>query len=193
MVESVLSHRRANPTHTRIHNWSLDPNKVADEIDSYLAVACQSMGWNQFIMEGSADPPRQQPSGPTATPFRGLKAAAVGSETIVDWLKSGADAVPQSQANARAAVCAQCSYNGRGDWTTIFTRPAAEAIKAAVEQRKGWKLSTEFDEELGTCTVCNCPLVLKQHMPLKDIVSKMKTEVYDALPIHCWMKKEAVK
>jgi len=192
MVEAVISHRKANPEHTRIHGWSTDRDQVAAEIDSYLAVACQTMGWNQFIMEGSAASPRPVPSSRLASLRRGVSASVVGAETLVVWLKSGAEAVPEPQANARAAVCVRCPKHGKGDWTAIFTRPASEAIRVAVEQRKEWKLSTEFDDELNICEACNCPMKLKVHMPLDQIRAKMKPEVWESLPGDiCWMKKEA--
>lgn len=193
MVDAVVMHRRANPELARIHKWTLDPNGVADEIDSYLAIACQSMGpnWGHFITEGSADPPRLQPPPQSSQLRRVAVASVVGVETIIEWIKSGEEAVPQELADKRAATCLICPKHGKGGWLSMFTKPVQDAISKAIQQRKEWNLSTQHDDKLEVCEVCDCPMKLKIFMPLNTIVSKMKPEVFQKLPPDiCWIRKE---
>ena len=116
---------------------------------------------------------------------------AAGVTALVSWIKSGAEAVPQEVANKHAEICASCPLNDRGDWTRLFTVPAQNAIRAAMSQRREWKLSTPSDDKLAVCSACNCPIPLKVWMPLQAITSKMPQESFNALHEACWIRQSA--
>lgn len=187
VVNALIVHRQGNPWLTTKHGWPTNFESVANEVDAYNAKLCVQMGWTDYIMEGSA--------GLTATPFphplpRQLKNVAAGASVLVDWLESGAQAVPPRLATSRGAICAACPKNGKGDWTRWFTVPASEAIRRTVEKRTEWNLSTPFDDQLGVCEACLCPLKLKIHLPITQIKQKLDPEVIPLLHESCWITKE---
>lgn len=187
IVESLIAHRRANPR----FNLSTDPAAVADEVDAFNAAICERMGWNDYIISGADG------GQPAAVPFPDPKGKSLlnqvgnvvaGSETIVDWIKSGAEAVPEPKSTARAKICVTCPKNTtEGGLLRWFTKPAAAAIKAAVASRKGFNLSTPVDDKLGVCSACSCELHLKVHLPLERIKPHMDIAVLEALDERCWI------
>ncbi len=186
-VEAVINHRKGNPWLATQHGWSTDFETVANEIDLYNTKLCQQMGWTDFIMDGGG--------GAEAIPFphplpNRLKSVAAGANTLVEWLKDGAEAVPATIADNRAATCVACPKNGQGDWTRWFTAPVSEAIRKEVERRKDMKLSTPHDGQLGVCEVCLCPLKLKVHIPIDQIRNNLSKEILGQLPPNCWIPKE---
>lgn len=116
-----------------------------------------------------------------------------GGATLVDWLESGAQAVPADQATERARICSECPLSDKGDWTRHFTGPVTEAIRVHLERRKSMQLSTPHDEVLGICSACLCPLKLKVHMPLANILDRMPDDVAQSLAPGCWILSESAK
>lgn len=115
---------------------------------------------------------------------------------LVEWLASGAEAVPQEQATGRGQVCAGCSLNEPGDLSNFFTRAASEAIRKALNTRREWKLETALDKKLGVCGACLCPLKLKVHLPIDRILAKILPESLDYIRANapgCWLLKETPK
>lgn len=109
-----------------------------------------------------------------------------------DWLDSGTEAVTPIRSESRAAVCAACPVNGKGDFTQWFTQPAADAIKRQLEKVQSRKLSTSQDEKLNICTICLCPLKLKVHTPISFIKTHMSEGVLRDLEKApaCWIIEE---
>jgi hypothetical protein len=190
VVEALIAHRKGNAFLRKKHGWSTDYAAVANEVDEFNANVCLKHGWNDYVANAAPG------GGSSSTPFprSSLPAAfakvAAGGRILVEWINSGEEAVPEVQANTRAAVCATCPMNEKGDWTTFFTKPASEAIRKALEKRREWNLSTPYDSELGVCSACSCPLPLKMHVPLARILSKMPKESKDALHKDCWIRSE---
>jgi hypothetical protein len=153
-VNWVQSYRRANLFLARQHNWALDRESISAEIDSYLAKVCMDQGWTKYVfIEGEPEQTAQKKSLKER-----LENVVAGAETLVEWLKNGADAVPKPKAEARSEVCVGCEKNGQGGLEAYFTRPAAEAIRREVSRKAEWKLETSNDERLGVCEACSCPL-----------------------------------
>lgn len=115
-----------------------------------------------------------------------------GADTLVDWIASGAEAVPGEKSAERALVCSSCPKNGQGDLLSYFTRPAAEAIRRTVQRKLEMQLTTPSDDTLGICTVCDCPLKLKVHLPIENIGKKLAAVTRSELPEWCWIRKELV-
>ncbi len=188
IVGGLVAHRQANPFLTQKHGWPVDPVQVAEEVDAYNAMMCQRMGWTDYFIEGGPDSPLSQPPHRHHLLVQSQRLAA-GAKTLVDWIKDGSEAVPAELANKRAEICAGCPKNGTADLTSWFTMPVSQAIKAAISLRKDWNLSTPFDDKLGVCDACACPLHLKIHMPLDRILARLTDEVKRDLDARCWILK----
>lgn len=200
IVNGVLAARRGNPAMAAQYGLSTDENAVADEVDAYNAQMCYDHRWMDYIV---GEPEKRRPV--AARPFQpsqgnlsrpslaqSARSVAAGAEIIVDWLKSGAEAVPKAQADQRAATCAACPMNEKiGTLTELFTMAASEAIRGALKLRNDWNLCTPSDEQLGVCAACWCPLKLKVHVPLKTFLPKMPEEDKQQLWEKCWIKQEA--
>lgn len=196
IVEDLIRHRKANPAVTAKYKLATDYNTVAAEVDLYNAMRCEKMKWYDYITGISLRPAGGQASVIpfTERPNRSLglqlKKVAVGASVIIEWIKSGGEAVQQSLANERASICTECPLNERGDWTRFFTVPISEGIRAEMQRRKQWKLETPFDSQLCVCAACSCPLPLKVHMPIDKILAKIPEESKEALAPGCWIRKE---
>lgn len=187
IVRLLISHRSANPGLVQQLGWSLDYNTVANEVEAFNVKICEQHGWTGFLInqEGTGEPPKS--SSPHLAPLRGV---AVGAETLVEWIRNGAEAVPPIQAAKRAGVCVTCPLNEKGDWTSFFTVPVSMAIRKLLDRKREWKLTTPFDEKLHVCAACLCPLPLMVHVPARTKWDKMTDEAKAALWSECWLPKE---
>lgn len=188
IVDEVIGHRTANPW----LNASIDRATVEAEVDQFNANLCAQMGWGDYIVtvEGGAVPSAPFPVR-RQSPGSLLQNVAAGSEALVEWIGSGAEAVSKVTSNQRAETCSKCPFNGRGGLERFFTLPVSNAIRAAYNQLRDWRLSTSFDDKLGVCEICSCPLPLKVHVPLNLIKKRIPEATFAALPDHCWMKRES--
>lgn len=197
IVSTLIAHRKANQFLMQKHGWPIDVRTVEDEVDFFNARICQQMGWTDYYTSDGGAPPVPfqfpPPEAPAASPIplKGkLSQLVAGKETLVEWISNGAEAVPQELANSRAATCARCKMNGKGDWTAYFTVPLSNAIRKELERRKQMNLSTPYDLQLGVCEACDCPLPLKIHMPIKSIRPRMSESAFSALWSECWIRNE---
>lgn len=183
LTRELQKHRQANPQ----YRMQTDMTAIENEVDAVNAIRVSKIpGAMIYLIEGDLPPPKL--SAPASSRVSRLAAGAV---TLVEWIKSGADAVSPELSNQRASVCASCSKNNSSDWTKLFTTPVSEAIRHAVSQRKDWNLSTEHDDKLGVCDACLCPLKLKVHMPIAAIVKRLPAESKAALVPECWILAES--
>lgn len=191
IVDGLLQHRRANPFLAKKHNWSMDWNVVAEEVDSYNSKLCETHGWMDFIVERGGGP-----AGPksTARPQPGmlqsLRNVAAGPKLLSEWLGNGGVPVDNNLAESRAKVCTNCPQNQKGDWTSFFTVPTAAFIRAQLSMRQDMALATSSDERLGVCVACGCPLKLKVHVPASHIKKYTSEAVRKALDPQCWIPPE---
>jgi len=183
VVQQIIAHRQANPWLQK----ATDTPTVANELDAFAAQICNANGWTDFITGG--DPPNPQLP-PRNLASRLVNVAGGASAVLVEWLASGAEAVPLEVSDKRAAICAKCPVNEVGDWLRFFTVPVSEAIRAALNSRREMKLQTPYDDRLGVCTACDCPIKLKVHMPIERIRSKLKEDQKAHLHPDCWIPKE---
>lgn len=190
VVNSLISHRKGNPALTEKHGWSTDYETVANEVDEFNAHICESMNWKDYITGGGGAQPAPFSSW-QGKPLGNLPNIVAGAKVLVDWINSGAEAVPIQQAESRAAICVKCPKNEKGDWTRFFTVPVSEAIRAELEKRRGWNLSTSHDNELRICGACLCPLKLKVHVPIDKINARISDEARANLDSGCWIRSES--
>lgn len=207
IVSGVIAARRANPAATKQFNLPTDYDSVANEVDLHAATFCHQKGYLDYIEgtpEGAgaqaARPPFQPPAnrpihGNVRPPISRPNPSRVvaGAVASLDWLASGAEAVPTELAEIRASICASCPLNTKGDWTSFFTVPVSSAIRGALNALRAWHLNTTKDSELGVCDACSCPLRLKVWFPIEKIMSKIPQASKDALTPQCWIRSEGMK
>jgi hypothetical protein len=185
IVQQLIQHRKGRPDLIQKYGWHLDPAVVYQEVMAYNVAKCQQMGWTDYLI-GSAEAIPFHPSRPRNI-LQKVRDVAGGAEVLIDWIKSGEEAVPVTLANKRAAICVACPMNKPGGLEAVFTVPIANAIHAAMQKRLDMKLTTEHDDKLHVCEACSCPLALKVFLPLDRILSKLKPTVQQALHPSCWI------
>lgn len=191
-VASIQAHRQKNPR----FKLTTDAVAIGNELDHVNALRMQHVNGAEFyIQSDESPPPKMQPQHSPGLPSvaGSVSRVATGVQSLVDWIGSGAEAVPQDLANKRAATCAGCQFNDKGDWTRLFTMPVSNAIRSELSKRAQWKLSTEHDASLQVCSQCLCPLPLMVHVPLEAKMKHMNQNVYNSLPEWCWIKTETKK
>jgi|ERR1035441_3161008 hypothetical protein len=197
-VDSIVAVRKANPYLAHKLGWKTDQVSVENELDFFNASICAAQNWTSYIAtEGQGAPPVPKPlaaqhkaSGAIAAAANTAKKLWAGLRSTNDWIDSGLPAVPQSQSEARAAVCVACPLNGKGGIESFFTVPASEAIKRQIQKLETRKLATSLDEKLGVCTACLCPLPLLVQTPLQFKLAHMTPDTRAALDKSCWVTRE---
>jgi len=196
---------RANMAKAKAAGLPMTMSDIQTRVDEYLSHICRQNGWFQYLQEVA----QQQPPFPRSRPFNGLPPRhtpvqrvaniVVGSKTVVKWLASGAEAMPVELAEKRALVCAGCPVNSKNQPAMAdkplshwFTVPAQAAIQVAVEKAKEMKLSTQFDDRLGVCEACSCPMRLKIWLPFERFYDDMTEQAKNDLDRDCWIRAEAV-
>ncbi len=180
-VQAIIAHRKANPR----FNLATDQKTVEDQLDETNALRMLSIpGADIYVQTDPTQLPKTTPR-----PLQRLQSVAVGASTVVEWIASEEEAVPKELANKRAEICTTCPMNDPGGLMDRFTAYAQNAIRFALNQRKGWNLTTPFDERLHVCSACLCPIPLKIWMPLSRIRAKMPKESFASLAEFCWIRK----
>lgn len=201
IVEGLLHHLQGNPHVAKQLGWPLTFDFLADKVDEYNATLCQKMGWTQYIEEVTAPAGgRGRVPFPTAHSsavnnpkgvLAPLKNVAVGVVNIADMFGPDGPISDKALAEARAAKCAGCELNEKGDWTHYFTMPISKALKKALAFVKDQGMETSRDGELRVCTACDCPCGLKIWARRDHIISHMPPEQMNALVPDCWIKTES--
>lgn len=198
LVRAVQSARKANPHHAAKHKWTLDSAAIANEVEAFQVKICLAAGWTSYLTEGgNAAPPFSKVQSLANQKQLGaavekVKRLWTGVKTLNDWLDSKEPPVEKDLAEKRAATCVACKMNGEGDFTSLFTAPAAGAIKRQLERLSQRNISTSLDDKLRVCTACLCPLKLKCHTPMKYITPHLSDGVMDDLRKgnNCWIVSE---
>ncbi|MFI5222626.1 MAG: hypothetical protein ACHQX3_00025 [Nitrospirales bacterium] len=185
LCQELQKHRRANPK----FRLTLDMDSIRNEVNSVNAARVAEIpGAMIYLTEGDLPPPKFLPQRNLG---QRLKNVAIGAKANFDWLTSGAKAVAPELSESRASVCVSCPNNNSKDFTAFFTMPISIAIRKAVNRFKELKLTTSHDELLGVCDACLCPMRLKVHMEIEEIVKQMPSDSRARLWENCWVTKEA--
>lgn len=119
------------------------------------------------------------------TPWSGLRQTVTqiveGTNTLMSWLASGFDFVPQAEADRRAAICAMCPYNGRATGCLGCVGDAMERVRVALRALVGARKSA-MDGRLAACYICGCELRVKIWVPLPLLAKHMSGEQAKAFP-----------
>lgn len=192
LCAQILAMRQANPR----FQLSTNMEAIRNEVDLQNALRMQTIrGAESYIVNTDAEAtapnfPNPQRRARLADAAGAIKRLAAGVAALRDWLGTGGQPVAAELAEARAAVCVACPLNTAGDYTRWFTIPASEAIRKMQEARSDLNMSTSQDAQLGVCEACLCPMKLKVHVPLDNVVKHMTDEVKGRLDPKCWMLKE---
>lgn len=194
-VANIIAMRKANP-HL---NLSTDEPTVAAELEAYTearwAKTYSKAGMVKFRVETGEDKKKgsrftQSFSKPLAA-VAGL--AGIDPTSLVEWLGAGGVPVGQTLSNQRANVCAGCPGNQKAGWRELLTLPAAMALKRYIESKHTLRLSTPYDDQLGSCQACHCVLELKVWQPASFIRESTEPAVFEKhreLNPECWVLKE---
>jgi hypothetical protein len=182
-VLAIIDHRNRNPHQRDRYGWLVDYNAVCDELDAYNSRICLEMKWNDFIMgEGiPAPPPKASP-----LPLPSGRPVVAGAKSLAEWTIDG-EVVPEEIAATRANICRDCPVNHQGTLRDFFTEAAANLIQRQFEIRQNRELKTPWDEKLGMCDACGCPLKLKVHAPMHVIEKYLSQTTRDKLDPRCWI------
>jgi len=200
VVQALIQHRKANPGLAKKHNWALDYEAAANEVDAFNDARCRAHGWLDFVTgQEPVQVPFPMPHSPSRGPgvaaakraARSVSSVKAGIKTLLDWLGSGGRPVEKERAEKRAAICMTCPKNGTGGMEHYFTVPASQVIKLQLEIKNDLKLATSRDKMLNVCEACLCPLKLKVWCPMDHILKEMDQETKGKLDARCWILSEA--
>lgn len=191
LVHEVVMHRRANAG--RFPNLSQDRATVEAEVDAYNTERMKSIdGGNAFIQDGGSAPPnfpmplrQARAEGDVAG---AVKNAVAGIATWLEWF--GDEPVAKFKAEGRAAVCVACPLNVRGNVLQRFNAVTGQALTSVFAAMHSRKMLTPFDNQLGVCDACDCPMKAKVWTPIKIIANHLRPEAREKLWAECWMRKE---
>lgn len=192
ICNGLMQHRLGNKFLAEKHKWPTDLPTIQLEVEAYNVKVCLAHGWNDYLTksEGEGDPQFPKFTAPPPSFLEKVRNVAVGAETLIEWIASGKEAVERDLADRRAMTCVVCPLNDPGDWTRWFTIPVTRAISKALEKRREWKLATISDDRLGVCSACTCPMKLKVHMPLDQILARIAPDTMNRLDPKCWILEE---
>jgi hypothetical protein len=193
LCRALQKHRQANP------RYKLDTNmqSIEQEIDNVNAMRVASMnGADSYVINDAAAsfPQAPAPVGRLQQVAAAVKRVSAGADTLNEWEDSGEPPVAAGVSQHRASVCAICPQNEKGDLSRWFTLPLAAFIKRKIEWIHKLKLVTSYDDQLGVCGACLCPLKLKVHTPISFVLKHMSEDVKTALQPQnprCWVLKES--
>lgn len=196
-ANSLWKHLQANPGLLE-RSPSLPQNFEACEeyVDLMNAHRMRSIkGGNAYIIDAEdPSPPKSMPSrqtGSFAGAVEGARKTAAGAFTLLSWLGEGAKPVSEELANARAANCAECPLNNKDiQLTTLYTVRLANMLRRQLEARRDLQLATAYDDRIGVCMGCACPLKLKVHVGIRHIGDHMPEFVRKDLAPGCWVLRE---
>lgn len=186
MVRIVQARRQQNPR----FNLPTDQRAIEAEVDLQNAMRMLSISGAQSYITDVGPPPPNFTLPPSRSWRNAVGAVKQGSATLLDWLGDGGVPVPKEQSAKRALVCTACPLNGKGDWLSIFTKPVQELIQAQLSVKHDLNISTPYDEQLGVCNACACPLKLKVHTPIQHIGKHLSSDVKNKLDKGCWILPE---
>lgn len=191
VCQALRQHRMANPQFK--FNTSLAAIEAEVEAVNVARIAAMP-GADIYLQDvGSASSESFQPA-PSKTLHQlavdGAKAISAGVANVTDWIDSGIQPVSSELSTKRAETCIKCPKNEMGALSRFFTIPAATLIKLRLEKFHARKLTTPFDDKLGTCSACMCRNQLKVHEPIDLVMKHTTPEIKAELDPGCWVLGE---
>jgi hypothetical protein len=192
MVEAFAMIVQKNPALAQRLGWPTQRAAQEAFVEERECRRLVSQGWSQFV----------DLSGPNYVPLpevkkKGLAAVAGGAKAARSAIMaytamfSKTGPVANDVAIARASVCVDCPKNDtQNSLKNLFVETAAKEIMALLGALKDMTLTTPYDEKLGICTACHCPMRAKIHAPIEAIRAGMPQEVWQEIQTvpNCWIK-----
>jgi hypothetical protein len=199
-VEEIIKHRRANPRFA----LETDYSSVERELDAYTCARLHGIrGEEKYVQPDNESKKAMAPQlsnrqGPVAAVagtvgavIRKISRMGAGVGTLVDWFGSGGEPVAHALAAQRAAVCVACPKNRASvSWMEWAKDKVAARIKDQLEVKAEMRLTTPYDNKLGTCSACLCVLELKCWTPVDVIRRHMSKQTESDLAPQCWVRTE---
>jgi hypothetical protein len=173
-VEEIIKHRRANPRFA----LETDYSSVERELDAYTCARLHGIrGEEKYVQP---DNESKKAMAPQLSNRQGPVAAVAGGEPVAHAL-----------AAQRAAVCVACPKNRASvSWMEWAKDKVAARIKDQLEVKAEMRLTTPYDNKLGTCSACLCVLELKCWTPVDVIRRHMSKQTESDLAPQCWVRTE---
>ena len=184
-TKEIIKVRLKNPALTAKHNLSTHFAVVQDELIKFNAMRT---GTALAPPTSFTNPLRSLPQA-VGVLAAAVKRTAEGGALLLEWEESGQPPVSADTASRRASFCVECPKNGKGDMTRWYTIPVSEMLRKRMARVHAMKLTTPYDDQLGICEACLCPLALKVWTPMDLIQKRLKAEQRSALWEKCWILK----
>lgn len=187
-AKQVQQHRLANP------RFRLDTTLPGIEAELIEAAAKRNnYDPAYFATEGVGAP--KWPGLPTdlgaSAAVAGVaKRLVSGIRILWDWVGEGGQPVPDSQAAARALVCAACPLNEKVDWRSVLKVAAAKKVQQQLEVKNDMALRVPNEADLGVCSACDCYMPLKVWTPMGFIRDYTSADTKARYHPACWVLKE---
>lgn len=182
-TKEIIKVRLKNPAITAKHNLATAFPVVRDELIKFNAMRT---GTALAPPTSFTHPRRSLPQAVEALAAAVSKTAR-GGALLLEWEESGLPPESSDISAKRAALCAQCPKNSKGELTRWYTIPVSEMLRKRMERVHQMNLKTPDDDNLGVCEACECPLRLKVHTPMHLIQKRLKPEQRDELWLNCWI------
>lgn len=188
-VKAIQRHRLANPR----HNLKTQREQIEAELENYTIARIKNMpGAAQYLVDGEQVIPKSLPlRNPAAGVVAGAKKfvsnSVAGASLWARWFGDGST-VNRETAERRAVICLACpGHRQNPNFAQRFSQAVARELQAVFGALKEQRLETAYDESLGVCDICDCPMKAKVWAPLPLIESELKPETRSKLPGGCWI------
>ncbi len=107
------------------------------------------------------------------------------TKTLGESVLKGNPRVDKEEANRRALICTGCNANVKAmGCSGCNSKRVASLITTLTGTDK-----TDHDEKLDSCAYCGCFNKAQVWFPLDILQNNVKESINNALPEHCWKKK----
>lgn len=188
---------RANPGPAQKAGWPAadDFDAVADWVDGHNASRLLALGYVDFVDDGTGADVFYDAEYHNAQKKTSLANVAgrlsAGAALWAELFGPAGRTVQPEIAERRAAVCAVCPKNDTAtSLFNIFVAATARALGGLFSMMKENNLSTSYDDRLGVCTACLCPMKSKVFVELPQALKHMDEATLSRLHEDCWILKE---
>ena len=187
-VQFLYAFRAKNTALTEKHGWSLDLDVVADDVDAYNAQRMAAAGYFNFVEMEANSIQKKTSSGM----FDRVANAAGTIKTALaiyrDLFGPDGKVVAKDEAERRATICVACPKNDTaGGLKKYLVEKAAKEIMGVFSMLKSKNATTSFDDKLGVCQACECPMRAKVHVESHVLKKHIKPDQIAKLDTNCWI------
>lgn len=187
-VNNTWDQQRRNIAKVRLNNRAIAiKHNLSTDLD---AIGIELLVYTRKRLN-IPDPPKSLPRRPlpqvVADAVAAVSRVTGGGALLLEWEESKLPPEPADVSARRASFCVECPRNGKGDFTRWFTIPVSNLLKQRIQRLHQLELKTPYDDQLGVCEACECPLKLKVHTPMQLVLKHLKPEAKSMLWEKCWI------